>query len=226
MNTLSHRSDYDETIPVLIVGGGLIGLSTSLFLSHAGIASLLIERHPGTAIHPRAVGLSPRTMEMFHSAGVEQEIRKVESPFPEESNVLLVESLVGQVFDNLQNEAELGDLFIGPMPGSAIAQDVLEPVLRAGAEQLGGDLRFRNELVSFEQDAEGITATIRERESGNTRTVRSQFLVAADGSHSAIRKQVGIGTHGAGSLFHCISMIFEADLMKVFHEHHAIMCFL
>ena len=85
---------------------------------------------------------------------------------------------------------------------------------------------FGTELISFEQDEDGITATIRERESGNTRTVRAQFLVAADGSHSAIRKQLGIGTHGAGSLFHCISMIFDADLMKVFHERHATMCFI
>ena len=226
MNTLSHHPSYDETIPVLIVGGGLIGISTSLFLSWHGISSLLVERHPSTAIHPRAVGLSPRTMEMFRSVGVEKEIRKVESPFPEESNVLLMESLTGQVFDNLQDEAELGDLFIGPVPGSAIAQDVLEPVLRARAEQLGGDLRFGTELISFEQVEEGIAVTIRERESGNVRTVRAQFLVAADGSHSAIREQLGIGTHGAASLFHCISMIFEADLMELFHERHAIMCFL
>ena len=226
MNRLSQHPGYDETIPVLIVGGGLIGLSTSLFLSHAGISSLLVERHPGTAIHPRAVGLTPRTMELFRSVGVEEEIRKVESSFPTESNVLLMESLTGQVFDNLQDEAELGDLFFGPVPGSAIAQDVLEPVLRAGAEQLGGDLRFRTELVAFEQDEDGITATIRERENGNTRTVHARFLVAADGSHSATREQLGISTHGEASLFHCISIIFEADLMKVFHEQHAMMCFI
>src|SRR6266700_1327743 len=130
-DTLKSTSLYDETTPVLIVGGGLVGLSTSLFLSWHGIHSLLVERHPSTAIHPRAIGMTPRTMELFRSVGVVEEIRKVESPFPEESNVLLVESLMGQVFDNLQDEAELGDLFIGPVPGSAIAQDVLEPVLRA-----------------------------------------------------------------------------------------------
>src|SRR6266699_1756889 len=226
MNTSSHHSDYDDITPVLIVGGGLVGLSTSLFLSWHGIPSLLVERHPGTAIHPRAAGMTPRTMELFRSAGVVEEIRKVESPFPEESNVLLVESLTGQVFDNLQDEAELGDLFIGPVPGSAIAQDVLEPVLRARAERLGGDLRFGTEMVAFEQDEEGITATIRERESGGTRTVRAQFLVAADGSHSGIRQELGIGKHGAASLFHCISMIFEADLMELFRKRHAVMCFL
>src|SRR6266566_5297927 len=160
-NTLKSTSLYDETTPVLIVGGGLVGLSTSLFLSWHGIHSLLVERHPSTAIHPRAIGMTPRTMELFRSVGVVEEIRKVESPFPEESNVLLVESLMGQVFDNLQDEAELGVLFIGTGPGSAIAQYVLEPVLRARAERLGGDLRFGTELVAFEQDEEGITATIR-----------------------------------------------------------------
>ena len=225
-DTLKSTSLYDETTPVLIVGGGLVGLSTSLFLSWHHIPSLLVERHPGTAIHPRAVGMTPRTMELFRSVGVVEAIRKVESPFPEESNVLLVESLTGQVFDNLQGEAELGDLFIGPVPGSAIAQDVLEPVLRAQAERLGGDLRFGTELISFEQGEEGITATIRERESGSMRTVRAQFLVAADGSHSGIRQELGIGKHGAASLFHCISMIFEADLMELFRKQHAIMCFL
>src|SRR5260370_11274667 len=149
--------------------------------------------------------MTPRTMELFRSVGVAEEIRKVESPFPEESNVLLVESLTGQVFDNLQGEAELGDLFISPVPGSAIAQDVLEPVLRAQAERLGGDLRFGTELISFEQDEEGITATIRERESGSTRTVPAQVLVAADGSHSGIRQELGIGKHGAAGLSPCIS---------------------
>ena len=227
MNTSSHHLDYDETTPVLIVGGGLIGLSTSLFLSGHRIPSLLVERHPGTAIHPRAHGMTPRTMEMFRSVGVEEAIRQVESPVPEDSNVLLVESLVGQEFDCLQED--VSSLFTNaasPVHGSFIAQDVLEPVLRARAEQLGGDLRFGTELVAFEQDEEGITATIRERENSSTRTVRVQFLVAADGSHSGIRQQLGIGQHGAASLGHFISMIFEADLKELFRKRHALMCFL
>lgn len=224
MNTSEKQLDYDESTPVLIVGGGLVGLSTSLFLSGHSIPSLLIERHPGTAIHPRAAGLSPRTMEYLRKVGAEEAIRRIEASAPQGSNVPLAESLVGQTFDVLQEDID--DLFRGPVPGSYIAQDVLEPVLRARAEQLGGDLRFGTELVAFEQDEEGVTATIRERGSENTRRVRAQFLVAADGGKSSIRQQVGIRTHGAGSLFHCVSMIFEADLMELFHQRKAIMCFL
>jgi len=223
-DTFNNTSHYDETTQVLIVGGGLVGLSTSLFLSLHGISSRLCERHPGTAIHPRALGFTSRTMEMFRSVGVEEAIRQVEPPVPQDSNVPLVESLVGQEFDVLQED--ISGLFSGPVPGSGIAQDVLEPVLRARAEQLGGDLRFGTELVAFEQDEEGVTATMRERASGNTRMIRAQFLVAADGSHSNIRQQLGIGTHGAESLFHCISMIFEADIMELFRRRHAVMCFL
>ena len=226
MNTVSHHPDDDETIQVLIAGGGLIGLSTSLFLAFHGIHSLLVEHHPGTAIHPRAMGLSPRTMEMFRSVGIEEAIRQVAPPlFGGET--ILAESLVGQLLDVFLKD--ISDIFGAtdafPVGGSAIAQDVLEPVLRARAEQLGGDLRFGTELVTFEQDEKGVTATIRERESGSMRTVRAQYLVAADGSHSGIRQQLGIGKHGAASLFHCISLIFEADLMKLFHQRHAIMCF-
>jgi putative polyketide hydroxylase len=225
-NISKSTSLYNETPQVLIVGGGLIGLSTSLFLSWHGIHSLLVERHPGTAIHPRAIGFSPRTMELFRSVGIEEAIHQVEPSFFGGAT-LLVESLVGQEFDRLMED--ISDIFVtdlSPARGSAIAQDLLEPILRARAEQLGGDLRFGTELVAFEQDEEGITATIRERESSRTRTVRAQFLVAADGSHSRIREQLGIGKHGAGSLFHCISLIFEADLMELFRQRHAAMCFL
>ena len=224
MNISSKHVNYDETTPVLIIGGGLIGLSTSLFLAGHGISSLLVERHPGTAIHPRAGGLSPRTMELYRSVGIEEAIRRIEPSVPQESNVPLVESLVGQTFDVLQEDIK--ELFSGPVPGSYTAQDMLEPILRARAEQLGGDLRFGTELTAFEQDEEGVTATIRERKSGDTRVVRAQFLIAADGSKSPIRQQLGISTHGSGSLFHCVSMIFEADLMGLFRQRNAIMCFL
>ena len=103
---------------------------------------------------------------------------------------------------------------------------MLEPVLRAHAEQAGSDLRYATELVAFEQDKEGITATIRERTSGTTRRVRASFLAAADGSQSGTRQQLGIRQHGAGMISYVISMIFEADLMELFRRRHAIMCFI
>lgn len=226
MNTSPQHPGHDETTQVLIIGGGIVGLSTALFLSWRGISSLLVERHPGTAIHPRIPAVAQPTMELFRRVGIEEAIHQVEAPLSMSGNLLLVESLVGQEFDVLQEDVDA--FFTGdssPALGSAVAQDLLEPILRAHAERLGGDLRFGTELVAFEQDEEGITATIRERESGDTRAVRARFLVAADGGHSGIRQQAGIGQHGK-SLWSAVSIIFEADLMELFHKRHAVMCFI
>jgi len=226
MNASQHPAS-DESTPVLIVGGSLIGLSTALFLARRGIAALLVEHHPGTAIHPRLAGLTARTMEIFRSVGVEDAIRQVEPPFPSDSSVPLVESLMGQEFDNLMEDFSAHFTPASPIQGSLIAQDVLEAILRAQAAQAGADLRYGTELVTFEQDAEGVTATIRERAGGSTRTVRAPFLVAADGGKSGIRQQLGIGRHGTGSIYHALSIIFETDLdlIKEFRKRQAVMCF-
>ena len=58
-------------IPVLISGGGPVGLSASLFLSQHGVRSLLVERHPSTAITPKARGINARTMEVFRQSGID-----------------------------------------------------------------------------------------------------------------------------------------------------------
>ena len=61
-------------VPVLVVGGSLVGLSTSLLLATAGVPHLLVERHRGTAVHPRAASFHQRTMEIFRSAGIQEEV--------------------------------------------------------------------------------------------------------------------------------------------------------
>ena len=61
----------DIEVPVLIVGGSLVGMSTALLLSHHGIRSLTVEHHRGTAIHPRAAMITQRTTEIFRTMGIE-----------------------------------------------------------------------------------------------------------------------------------------------------------
>jgi putative polyketide hydroxylase len=163
-------------------------------------------------------------MELFRTVGIEPAIRRVEPPFPEHSVVARTQSLVGQEYDRVIEDMSAYFTAASPERGSLIAQDVLEPILRAQAEQLGADLRYATELIAFEQDEAGVTATIRERSSGATRTVRARYLIAADGSQSTIRQQLGIAQHGAGTLAQVISTIFEADLAELFRRRNAVMC--
>jgi 2-polyprenyl-6-methoxyphenol hydroxylase-like FAD-dependent oxidoreductase len=101
----------------------------------------------------------------------------------------------------------------------------MEPILRARATELGGDLRFHTELVSFEQDAEGVSAVIRDRTTRIERRIRARYLVAADGNRSAIRKQLGIEVQGQGVQGHQISILFSADIQGALRERRIAICF-
>ncbi len=63
-----------ENVPVLIVGGGLTGLSAAVFLAHHGVRATLVERHPGTSTHPKARAINPRTMELYRAVGMEERV--------------------------------------------------------------------------------------------------------------------------------------------------------
>src|SRR5216683_7022306 len=86
----------DLEVPVLVVGGSLVGMSTALLLGHYGVRSLAVEHHRGTAIHPRAAQISQRTMEILRTVGVEQIVRdKSDEQFVQDGAILAVESLAG-----------------------------------------------------------------------------------------------------------------------------------
>lgn len=224
MSSLREQTPgYDETTPVLIVGGSLVGLSASLFLSWHGIPSLLVEKHAGTSPHPRAFNFNIRTMELFRLVGAEGAVRRKAPPHFQNSSILRAESLAGRELGSITQDTTSSD--ISPVSGCIIGQDALEPVLRARAEELGGDLRFSTEFVSFEQDAEGVSAVIRDRTTGVERTVRARYLIAADGNSSGIRRSLGTKTHGPGAFGNQLSILFSADMQEPLRGRKIAVCF-
>ena len=94
-----------------------------------------------------------------------------------------------------------------------IDQDALEPILRARAEELGAELRYRTECTSVSQDADGVTATLRDLDAGSSeRAMRVRYLVAADGNRSGLREQLGIAMRGHGLLSNSITIYFRAGV--------------
>src|SRR5882757_9703691 len=115
---------------VLIVGGGLVGLSTALFLGRQGIQSVVVERHSTTSIHPKARGFNARTMELLRSAGLEDEVRAVGAALRDNHDLLFYKTLDQPPFQRVQETRDDGPtLKVSPTPACMCAQDDLEPIL-------------------------------------------------------------------------------------------------
>ncbi|MEU9127911.1 FAD-dependent monooxygenase [Kitasatospora sp. NPDC048540] len=223
------NSKVGDRVPVLIVGGSLVGLSASLFLSRLGVGHLLVEKHSGTSHHPRGRGNNVRTMELFRAAGVEQAIREAASVLAENHGILQADTLTGADQEWLFKEIDPGGALarFSPTGWCLCSQNDLEPVLLRRARELGGDLRFGTELTEFEQDGDGVTATLKDRATGELRTVRADYLIAADGPRSPVRERLGIGQDGPGDLFHNVSITFRAKrLADVVGDRRFIACYL
>ena len=206
--------------PVLIVGGGPVGLTASILLSHHGIRSLLVERHPGTAIHPKARGINARTMEMYRQLGIEQAIRDAGLPSGRAQFIVWTRSLAGEEIERrIPGRSRPENQAASPIRNALCAQDDFEPVLRRFAEAAGpGELRFNTELMGFEQDATGVSATLVDRVSGAETRVRAEYVIAADGAQSRIRRAVGVRMLGKEHVYESVNVLLNADL-RPWTEH-------
>ncbi|WP_435972634.1 FAD-dependent oxidoreductase [Streptomyces sp. Qhu_M48] len=229
MNRFEGTGEVGHRTPVLIVGGSLVGLSTSLFLGRLGVPHTLVERHSGTSVHPRGRGNNVRTMEVFRTAGVLPAIQEAASVLSDNNGILQAPSLVGDAGDWLFKEIDPGGGLarFSPAGWCLCSQNNLEPVLLEKARELGGDLRFSTELMSFEQDDEGVIAQVKSRETGEHTTIRAEYLVAADGPRSPVRERLGIARKGPGDLFHNVSVTFSSrGLADVVGDRRFIVCYL
>jgi 2-polyprenyl-6-methoxyphenol hydroxylase-like FAD-dependent oxidoreductase len=203
-------------VPVLIAGGGPVGLSAAIFLAHHGVTSLLIEQHAGTSIYPKARFINARTMELFRQVGVERALRDV--ALPDARNALWAKSLAGEVTMSRPVETMIPEAVrdVSPAPGCSSTQDVFEPVLLAhaqGGPRAAAQVRFDAQLVGYEQRAsEQALASILDRRTGRTHEVRARYVIGADGARSRLREILGIQMHGRPVLSNSVNILFRADL--------------
>ncbi|EJQ46436.1 hypothetical protein IEE_01935 [Bacillus cereus BAG5X1-1] len=210
-------------VPVLIVGGGLSGLSSALFLAKHNIDYVLIERHPSTAIHPKAGGITFRTMELFRELGLEKGIRLAGRALENCHGRIAVQTITEVRNEELEqiraaqyenNEKLVRKVEeISPSKQTACYQITLEEMMVQEAKALGGELSFYHELVSYEQNEDRVIATIRDRKTEKESVIYCDYLIAADGAKSKIREQLGILTEGRGTIGgYYMNIYFEADL--------------
>jgi 2-polyprenyl-6-methoxyphenol hydroxylase-like FAD-dependent oxidoreductase len=214
-------------IPVLIAGGGPVGLTASLLLSRQGIRSLLVERHGGTARVPKARGINARTMEMYRQLGLEADIRGAGLSAQSTGLIVWTESLAGREIERrVPGRALAKNLAMTPTTNCLCAQDDLEPVLRRHAEAAGlGDIRFATEMTALRPDATGVDVTIRDLATGTETAVRARWLIAADGAQSRVRRLMDVRMIGEERVYDSVNILFRADLTKWVKDRPAALYF-
>ncbi len=202
-----------SSTPVLVIGAGPAGLVTSLVLARHGVRSTLVERHPGTSIHPRASAISLRSMEIFRRLGLEDEIRAFS---------LDVEPLMSLSATFASTERQLIPLgfptrsqaaAFGPTGPALSPQDHVEPVLLRAVHALGlTDVRFGTELTGLVETPSGVEATVVDRVTGGRDVIRADYVVGADGGRSTVRDLVRIDVIGPAEIERYASVLFRAPL--------------
>ena len=202
----------EREVPVLIVGGSLVGLSMAMLLGHHGIRSLAVEHHRGTAIHPRAAQVNQRTMEIFREVGVEQIVRvRSDEQLVQDGAIIAVESLTGRELAAFVANLNEGIRDVSPTSGSssrrACSSRSSRPPLRSWAPSCVSRPRWcrssRMPMVSRLWRAIVIPAIPR---------VPAAYLVAADGAHSGVRTRLGIPMIGRGTFSKSVTIYFRADV--------------
>ena len=182
MTSPKITASYD----VLVVGAGPAGLTTATALARAGVRVLVVERHPGLSIFPKATGLRPRTMEILRSWGLEQIVRSRSPRTQPTMAIRPVLTAPGQETSlGLPSDEELQA--VSPSQLAPFPQDELEAILLNEVRDRSGEVRFGTELVDLRMDEHGVTADLRSAEEGYG-LVQAQYLVAGDGARSTVRR--------------------------------------
>lgn len=209
---------------VIVVGGGLNGLTAAALLAHHGVRCVVVERHAATSIQYKFAGISPRSMEIFRTLGLEAEIRAKRTGDQQGGGLARGKNLADP---NLQwNDAAWPDAApFSPTQPATCDQHVLEPILKARAEALGAEVRLNTEFLSLTQDASGVVARVRSRATGAAESIEAAWLIAADGAGGGIRESLGVGRSGPGVLQHWMNIIFDTDLPPVLQGRRFTSCF-
>jgi putative polyketide hydroxylase len=198
--------------PVLVVGAGPVGLSAAILLARGGVKALVVERHAATTDHPKSRAVLTRTMEILRPWGVEGALRAQALP-PGAFRFIWIESLAGREIGRVEPPNRDVPGANSPTYICMVAQDAFEAQLRRRAETYPEiQLSFATELIEVAQDEQGVSVRLRNRRSGELRTVRASYVIAADGASSRVREALGVAMVGPGELDHNINIHFRAEL--------------
>ena len=222
----------------MIVGGGPVGLSLAMDLAWRGIAVTVAERrHAGEPPSVKCNHTSSRSMEIFRRLGLADKIRRAGLPDDYPNDVVVRTRATGHELtrihipcrhDRFTDTSGPDGWWPTPEPPHRINQLFLEPVLFAhAAARPGVTILNRLNVESIEQDADGVTATASDLDTGETVTIRSRFLIGCDGGPSTVRKAIDARLQGDDVIQRVQSSYIRApQLLGLIHGKRAWMSYL
>jgi 2,4-dichlorophenol 6-monooxygenase len=214
---MSKTAEFDTDI--LVVGSGPTGATAALALATYGVRAHMVSRWNWLADSPRAHITNQRANEVFRDLGIAEEIGRFASPWDVMGDTTFTTSLAGKELVRLRTwgtgDDRRGDyLRASPCGMVDIIQPLLEPVLFAKAAERGTTFAFNTEYIRHEQDADGVTAYLRDRNNGREYTMRARFLIGADGARSEIVSELQLPIEGQMARAGTVYTIFNADLSR------------
>jgi 2-polyprenyl-6-methoxyphenol hydroxylase-like FAD-dependent oxidoreductase len=213
-NMMAERARAAIETPVVIVGGGPVGLAVAMELQHHGVRSVVIEpRTSVSPLRPRAKTTSARTMELFRRWSLAAEVRR-RAPIPVawSSDIVFCTSATGREITRFSNVLglDLADGELAAEPGQQVGQPVVEQVLRdAIAESPAVTTRYGCRAVKVAECGDGALVEARD-EAGAPLAIRAQYVVGADGPRSLVRAAIGAAYEGADSGRPNLSVVFRS----------------
>ncbi|WP_050418968.1 FAD-dependent monooxygenase [Bradyrhizobium tropiciagri] len=217
---------------VLIVGGGGAGLTASMLLSTLNIDHILVSALPHTSRLPKAHVLNQRSLEIFEEIGVAERVLQRSTPAENMKATAWYAGISGshdgygrrlgriEVWGGGYTDPDF--IAASPFRTANLPQVRLEPLLKQRAEELNRDIRFGHEVKSYEQDADGVTATVLVRETGETYSVRAKYLLGCDGGRT-IGNAAGLKLEGQTNLMRMVSTHLTYDFSKYLQDEDVLL---
>ncbi|MEM7709867.1 MAG: FAD-dependent monooxygenase [Pseudomonadota bacterium] len=211
----------DITTDVLIIGTGPAGSATAALLSSYGVENMAVNRYRWLANSPRAHITNQRTMEVLRDLGPEVEDEAYQQCTHKElmgTNVFCT-SLAGEELGRLRTwgnepKSQAAHLRASPTRMNDLPQTYMKPLLFKTACARGTQARMSTEYRSHVQDADGVTTTCLDRLTGREVTIRSRYLIGADGGNSKVAEDIGVPIEGQMGVGGSINFLFDADLSQ------------
>ena len=202
---------------VLIVGSGPAGGAAALSLATLGIPNIMITKYRWTANTPRAHITNQRAMEIFRDLGVEGQVLADATPHELVGDTVFCTSIAGEEIGRIKTwgthpAREADYQLASPCLICDIPQTYLEPILVKNATARGTQTRFSTEYLNHTQDDSGVTTTVRDRLTGASYSIRSRYLIGADGARSLVAEHIALPYEGRMDIAGSINITFRADI--------------